>query len=65
MKIIVFSNGEPESINEYENCKQNTLFIELFKKRSESYMKLEQFKNAKDDYEILKIMKPIDDSIYS
>ena len=64
LKNIVFPNGEPENIKEYENCKQNMLFCELFRKRSECYMKMEKFQEAKDDYEILKTMKPNDGSMY-
>lgn len=64
LKKIVFPEGEPGSIKEYENCKQNMLFCELFRKRSESYMKMEMFQEAKNDYEILKIMKPNDESKY-
>ncbi|ORX83884.1 hypothetical protein BCR32DRAFT_266680 [Anaeromyces robustus] len=58
---IVFKNGEPESNDEYRYCKQDSLFVELFRKKSESFMKLEKFQEAKNNYEILKIMKPFDE----
>ncbi|ORX83880.1 hypothetical protein BCR32DRAFT_243014 [Anaeromyces robustus] len=53
LKNIVFTNGEPESINEYQNCKQDSLFVELFRKRSECYMNSKKYHEAADDYEIL------------
>jgi len=61
LKKIVFPNGDPKTNEVYQNCKQQILFSELFRKRAECFIKIDQFEDAKKDIEILKYLTPHDE----
>ncbi|KAL6631764.1 TPR-like protein [Neocallimastix sp. 'constans'] len=65
LKRIIFKKDEPSSNKIYEDCKQKILFKELYKKRSESLIKIEKFEDAKKDIEILMVLEPYDETILS
>jgi len=63
LKKIVFPNGDPKTNEVYQNCKQQILFSELFRKRAECFIKIDQFEDAKKDIEILKYLTPHDEML--